>query len=85
VDTQYSRMTAQLINFQPYVQAIEQVSGMRDLVLFHRYAVMRYWVESDRFSFVDKTPAETRRIADAVYDCLGQLLAVTISRAMQPR
>jgi hypothetical protein len=64
------------------VAAIEQVSGMRDLVLFHRYAVMRYWVDSDRFTFADKTPAEARRIADGVYDCLGQLLAASVVKAM---
>jgi acyl-CoA thioesterase I len=85
MDTQYSRTTAQLINFQPYVGAIEQVSGMRDLVLFHRYAVMRYWVEADRFRFADKAPAEARRVADAVYDCLAHLLAITITRAVQPK
>jgi acyl-CoA thioesterase-1 len=82
MDTQYSRMTAQLINFQPYVAAIEQVSGMRDLVLVHRYAVMRYWVDADRFTFTDKSPSEARRIADGVYDCLGQILAVGIVKAM---
>jgi acyl-CoA thioesterase I len=82
MDTQYSRMTAQLINFQPYVSAIEQVSGMRDLFLFHRYAVMRYWVDADRFAFTDKSPSEARRIADGVYDCLGQLLAASVVKAM---
>jgi lysophospholipase L1-like esterase len=82
MDTQYSRMTAQLINFQPYVAAIEQVSSMRDLVLFHRYAVMRYWVDADRFAFTDKSPSEARRIADGVYDCLGQLLAASIVKGM---
>jgi len=82
MDTQYSRMTAQLINFQPYVAAIEQVSNMRDLVIFRRYAAMRYWVDAERFAFADKNPAEARRIADGVYDCLGQLLAISIVRAM---
>ncbi len=80
MDTQYSRSTAQLINFPPYVAAIEQVAGMRDLVRFPRYAVMQYWVESDRFTFSGKSAAESRKLADQVYDCLGHLLAVVIAR-----
>jgi hypothetical protein len=81
MDTQYSRSTAQLINFHPYVATIERVAGMRDLVLFPRYAVMRYWTEEDRFNFADRSPAGARKVADIVYDCIGQLLARQIVRA----
>jgi hypothetical protein len=83
MDTQYSRSTARIINFQPYVDAIGQVAGMRDLVLFPRYLVMRTWVDEDRFSFADKSPAETRKIADQFYDCLGRLLARTIAKTLK--
>lgn len=83
MDTQYSRSTARIINFQPYVDAIGQVAGMRDLVLFPRYLVMRTWVDEDRFSFTDKPPAEARKIADQIYDCLGRLLARTIAKALK--
>lgn len=83
MDTQYSRSTARIINFQPYVDAIGQVAGMRDLVLFPRYLVMRTWVDEDRFSFADKSPAETRKIADQIYDCLGRLLARSIAKTLK--
>lgn len=83
MDTQYSRSTARIINFQPYVDAIGRVAGMRDLVLFPRYLVMRTWVDEDRFSFADKTPAETRKIADQIYDCLGRLLARSIAKTLK--
>lgn len=83
MDTQYSRSTARIINFQPYVDAIGQVAGMRDLVLFPRYLVMRLWVDEDRFSFADKSPAETRKIADQIYDCLGQLMARSIAKTLK--
>ena len=83
MDTQYSRSTARIINFQPYVDAIGQVAGMRDLVVFPRYLVMRSWVEEQRFSFADKTPAETRDIADKIYDCLGRLLARSIAKTLK--
>jgi acyl-CoA thioesterase-1 len=79
VTPQYSRDTAQVINFQPYLQAIEQVARARNLVLFPRHAVMRHWVDSDRFSFGAASPAEQQKVADDVYDCLGRLLANTIA------
>jgi hypothetical protein len=81
MDTQYSRSTAQLINFHPYVATIERVASMRDLVLFPRYSMMRYWVEADRFSFADRSPAGARKVADIIYDCVGQLLARQIVQA----
>jgi acyl-CoA thioesterase-1 len=84
MDTQYSRTTAQLINFQPYVAAVEQVAGMRDLILFPRYYVMHYWVDAQRFNFADRSSAEMRKVADTVYDCIGQLLARNIAQALKP-
>lgn len=83
MDTQYSRSTARIINFQPYVDAIGQVAGMRDLVVFPRYLVMRMWVDEQRFSFADKTPTETRDIADKIYDCLGRLLARSLAKTLK--
>lgn len=83
MDTQYSRSTARIINFQPYVDAIGQVAGMRDLVIFPRYLVMRMWVDEQRFSFADKTPTEARDIADKIYDCLGRLLARSIAKTLK--
>lgn len=83
MDTQYSRSTARIINFQPYVDAIDQVAGMRDLLVFHRYAAMRQWVEEERFNFGDRTGEEGRKTADQVYDCLGRLLARSIAKALK--
>jgi acyl-CoA thioesterase I len=83
MDTQYSRSTARIINFQPYVDAIGQVAGMRDLVVFPRYLLMRTWVDEERFSFADKSPSETRKIADQIYDCLGRLLARSIAKTLK--
>lgn len=83
MDTQYSRSTARIINFQPYVDAIAQVAGMRDLIVFQRYAVMRLWVEEARFTFGDRTSEQARKTADQVYDCLGRLLARSLAKALK--
>lgn len=83
MDTQYSRSTARIINFQPYVDAIAQVAGMRDLIVFQRYAVMRLWVEEARFTFGERTSEQARKTADQVYDCLGRLLARALAKALK--
>lgn len=83
MDTQYSRVTAQIINFDPYVGAIDQVAAMRGAERFPRYAIMRYWVDEDRFEFADRVGAAARQTVDAVYDCLGRLLADGIVRGVK--
>ncbi len=85
MDTQYSRTTAQLINFQPYLAAVEQVAGMRGLPRFPRYGIMRYWVDNERFVFAGKSGSEARKMADEVYDCLGRLLAAAIASGILAR
>lgn len=78
MDTQYSRSTAEIINFEPYVAAIDQVATMRDVDRFPRYAIMRYWVDNDRFQFTGISGGAAQKMADQVYDCLGHLLATDI-------
>lgn len=78
MDTQYSRGTAEIINFDPYIAAIDQVAVTRGLSRFPRYAVMRYWVDNDQFHFAGESGGVARKMADQVYDCLGHLLARAI-------
>lgn len=78
MDPQYSRLTARIINFQPYVDALNQVAGMRDLVVIHRHAIMRHWIESGYFTFADLSREQAAKIADRVYDCLGDIIATVI-------
>lgn len=82
MDTQYSRGTAEIINFDPYVGAIDQVAGMRGVTKFPRYQVMHSWVDNDQFRFAGETGGGARKMADKVYDCLGHLLARTILQGL---
>ena len=83
MNTQYSRNTARIINFQPYNEAMTQVAQLRDLVLFPRYETMQSWVDHGLVSFDGMTPAEAVKIADTVYDCIGKLLAQNIALALK--
>jgi lysophospholipase L1-like esterase len=78
MDPQYSRLTARLINFQPYVDALNQVAGMRDLVVIPRYSIMRYWIDSGRFNLADLPRSQVAQVADQVYDCIGRIVAKVI-------
>jgi acyl-CoA thioesterase I len=83
MNTQYSRNTARLINFQPYNDAMGQVAHIRDLVLFPRYEMMQGWVDRGYVSFDGLTQGEAIKIADTVYDCIGKLLAQNIALALK--
>ena len=83
VEPQYARKTAMMINFTPYLEAIAQAAAMRDLIVFPRYAVMRFWSEHEQI-VVDGLPlnmmAET---ADKVYDCVARLIAIQIQHGLR--
>ncbi len=83
MDPQYSRYTARVINFQPYVDALRQVSAMRNLVLLPRYSIMRFWVESGNFNFVDLPRAQAAEVADQVYDCIGRIVARVVAAKLK--
>jgi len=83
VEPQYARKTAMLINFAPYNDAITQAANMRDLIVFPRYAVMRWWSEHDQI-VVDNLPLATMAAtADQVYDCIARLLAIQIAYGLR--
>ncbi len=85
VDPQYTRDTARLITFEPYLAAIARAAQMRDAAYFHRFQVMRHWVDNDQFQFDGARPAEFSRIADAAYECVGRLLAHFIVAGLRVR
>lgn len=78
---QYARETERMINFQPYIDAMQQAAGLPAVNLFPRHAVMRYWAENDRM--VPTTRVEMTRGNDQIYDCIAQLLAEVIDRGLR--
>jgi hypothetical protein len=83
MDMQYARDTARIINFQPYVDAMGRLSTMRDIFVFPRYDTMRGWVENEQISFEGATKAEAIKTADAVYACLGTLVAELLVNSLK--
>jgi acyl-CoA thioesterase I len=81
MDPQYARGTALLINFQPYLDAIQQAAMMPGVTLFPRHQVMRYWAEHDML--VPASRAEMTRGNDMIYDCIAQLMADMVERGLK--
>jgi len=83
MDMQYSRGSATLINFGPYVEALRNVADVKNVPVFRRHELMKHWIEEGVFDFT-ATPATARaQEAARLYDCLGRALAQAIGRALE--
>ncbi len=59
MDMQYSRGSAEVINFERYMETMLGVAEVGDTRLFRRYAMMKYWSESGVFDFDGPTAGAT--------------------------
>ncbi|MBL8805576.1 MAG: hypothetical protein JNN22_01920 [Rhodospirillales bacterium] len=84
VTPQYSRETARLIAYQPYIDAMNAMGARSDVLLFPRFEIMRHWVESGQMQLDSLTPAQVAATADRLYDCLGRQMARVIVYAIEP-
>ena len=82
INMQYSRSTASVINFAPYLDAMQHIADVDGIYLFRRFEMMKYWAEHGVFSF-GEVPAERRtELATEVYQCLADRLADAITYAI---
>jgi hypothetical protein len=82
IDPQYSPRTLALMNLQPYLEAIHMVGDATRIDVFNRFDIMHLWVDQGRFDMTLKPPKLTAEI-DALYDCVGQLLAQVIAERLE--
>jgi lysophospholipase L1-like esterase len=83
VDTQFSRRTTTVIDFERYQDTIHRVGELNSVYVFPRFAIMRHWSEGNVFDYDDVPEAERARLAAKVYDCLGRALAEAIAKAVR--
>ena len=81
VDMQYNPSLASVIDFGPYLDAIDRAADLDGVYLFHRYDIMRYWSDNGRFELVDVPRAKQNELATEIYRCLGEIMADAIDRA----
>jgi hypothetical protein len=83
MNMQYSRSTASVINFEPYLAAMQHTADLDDVYLFRRFEMMKYWSENGIFDFANVAPERRAPLAAAVYECIAERLADAIDYAVK--
>jgi len=81
VNMQYNPSLGSVIDFTPYLNALNRAADLDDVYLFDRYQIMRYWNDSGRFDVLDVPSSKQAALAGAIYRCLGETMAGAIDRA----
>jgi hypothetical protein len=76
MNMQYSPRTESMIAVGPYIDEMRAVAEQRELPLFDRFAIMRYWADQGAFDFY--AAGRNNDLARRVHDCLGRALASLI-------
>ncbi len=72
MNMQYSPRTESMIPVGPYVDEMRAVAQQRDIPLFDRFAIMRYWSDEGAFDFY--AAGRDNGLAQRVHDCLGRAI-----------
>ena len=80
MDMQFSRWTHAMIDFEPYEYAMRQIADLSDIPLFPRNRLMREWSETGEIDYTVKGKEKRREMARQLYRCLGNALAVFVTR-----
>jgi lysophospholipase L1-like esterase len=83
MNMQYNPSTGSVIDFQPYLEALNHVADIDNVFIFRRFEIMKYWSESGVFDFVDVPKEHRVQLAEEVYRCLGESLAEAIDHAAE--
>ena len=74
IDPQFSRFLQTNANLEPYTQALVQAAAMPGVVMFHRFDLMRNWVNDGQLD-LERTPrADRKKAIEFLHKCLGQQL-----------
>ena len=75
VDPQFSRFLQANSNLDPYLQALQQVAAMPDVVLFHRFDLMRGWANDGQLDLEHTARSDRQKAIETLHACLGRSLA----------
>jgi len=81
MNMQYSPRTESMLALGPYVDSMRWVAREREIPLFDRLAIMRYWHDTGAIDLYAAT--KDFAIAKRVHDCIGRSLAAMIIDAAQ--
>jgi hypothetical protein len=76
MNMQYSPRTESIVAVDTYADSMRWVAREREVPLFDRLAIMRYWYDAGRFNLYAAT--KDLGLAKSVHDCIGRALASLI-------
>ena len=76
MNMQYSPRTESMIAVAPYVDEMRAVAQQRDVPVFDRFAIMRYWSDEGAFDFY--AAGKDNGLAQRVHDCLGRAVGALV-------
>lgn len=83
MDFQYGRGASALIDFQPYFERLEWTASLREVTIFRRYDMMRFWSDSGLLDLTERQGDKQRKMAAVLYDCIARRLDEMIGRAVR--
>ena len=84
IDPQFSRFLQTNSNIDPYEQAFQVVGSMPNVLLFHRFDLMRSWVNDGQID-LERTPKANRlQAVEQLHACLGEQLARLVLSGARP-
>lgn len=83
MDFQYGRGASALIDFEPYLERLEGVATMKEVALFRRHDMMRFWSDSGLLDLGERQGDRQRKMASVLYDCIARRLDEMIGRAVK--
>jgi hypothetical protein len=76
MNMQYSPRTESMIPVGPYVNEMRAVAQQREVPLFDRFSIMRYWSDEGAFDFY--AAGRDNGLAQRVHDCLGRAIGALV-------
>ena len=83
MNSQYSPHTLTALDTEPYRDYMRWAIQSRSAILFHRYTMMKYWVEEGVIDFSSPSKADQTRNDDLVHGCIAYRLARLIESAVK--
>lgn len=76
INMQYSPRTESMIAVSDYIDIMRIISQEKDVPLFDRYGIMRYWFDTRQFDLYAR--ARGMALARRVHECIGRALSSLI-------
>lgn len=83
MDMQYYPASTHLPQYKEYLEAMRHVAHEKNIPLFRRFDLMKYWLRSGEFSFDQLLSKDGLHMVDRSYHCLALELADAIENELR--